>query len=407
MWIRADSSPSCFFLGSDRVEERAAAEYVGGPVPLFFALTQRCIWGLCQPDLVQVDVQRALRRLERSYPECFVTHLITAFATRLARPARAEEALIRARELCGPNHPWRYLLPSDADWRGEVPPQDLIEVLPNRMWRVRVALELSGTPFKVSSIATLVRAEDARLVLINPVALEPSILARVRALGTVCMVAQQGRSHSRYVDCARAQFPEARVLGSPGHLVHPPSAHVRFDGILGTCSGSLPDEFQTLPVEGTQADEVVLLHRPTRTLIAQDLLANNRSDNLERSFGGRLYYFAWGLCDRIGMHGYQPLLWQDLERLQSCLRRLASADYARVTAAHWPIAPCAGEELEDFREQLSRLAALSRWQHLALRARFVRFQPGFVVDLLRYNARQKRARRALAAVRPQQDAALS
>lgn len=390
MWLRADDAPSCFLLGADLAAERAAAEHIGGPAPRFFSLVQRCIWGLCQPDLVRVDVARALRELERAYPSCFATHLVAAFVTRRAAPPRADEALARARALCSPAHPWRYLLPSDAEWRGEAPPQQLLEVVPDRMWRARVQLELHGTPFKIASIATLVRTEDSKLAFINPVALEPAVLARVRALGTVEIALHQGRGHSRFVDCTRRDFPSARVLGSPGHAVHPPSAHVRFDGLLTTPSGGLAEEFDLLPVEGTQGDEVVILHRPTRTLIAQDLLANGLASNGERGFGGRLYYFAWGLCDRLGMHAYQLLLWHDLERLRRSLRAIARADYTRVTAAHWPMAPYSGAELDAFREQLERLASTTRWEYRAMVARFVRHQPGFVLDLLRYKAKQRR-----------------
>ena len=53
------SADSVFMLGHDIRDEAAASELLGGPAAHFFALAQRIIWGVSQPDLVRVNVAAA------------------------------------------------------------------------------------------------------------------------------------------------------------------------------------------------------------------------------------------------------------------------------------------------------------------------------------------------------------
>jgi hypothetical protein len=376
---------SVFLLGAsahevDRFRETLGRQSFRG----YLARAQRVIWGLSQPDLVRVDVRGTLAALARRDSQDPLTDLLAAYALRGQDPDRAQAALERAQERMPPDHPWRYLLPTTADWEDRDAPQELHEVVPGRVWRVQARIALPGAPFHVGSTATLVRTEHDTLVFINPVALSAPVLAAVRGLGRVAILAVQGRAHSQFVASSRAQFPEARVLLSPGHRVHPPSAHLPFDGLLGTDSARLPEEFLELPVVGTEADEVVLLHRPTRLLICQDLVSNNRATHVGRSFAGKLEYFAFGLDDRIGLLSYHPILWRDLSAFQESLAAIRGSEYALVTAAHFPVEPCAGVDREAFDAALDHVLALSRLRHLAYLAEFFAHQPSFLRDLLRY-----------------------
>jgi len=378
---------SVLMLGDGRADADALEALVGGPPARFFALAQRCVWGLSQADLVKVDVPTTLKHLGAEFPRLFLTHLLSAFALRATAPGRATECLERARGLAASDHPWRYLLPSDAEWAAEVPRQALHEVIADRVWRVRIDVPMAGTPFHIASQATLIRSERGEIVIINPVDFCPEVRREVGALGKVSALVTQGRAHSRYVNSTRAMFPEARVLGSKGHTLHPASSHLRFDGLLGTESSMLGDEFVELPIEGTEADEVVLVHRPTRLLVAQDLVANGLARNTARPFAGRLEYFVFGLSDRIGLLSYHPMLWNDLGRFQATLERVLATPYDLVTAAHWSSEPVGGADRAAFDEALSFVLSLSGFEHKRLVARYFWSQPGFLYDLLRYSLR--------------------
>ena len=352
-------------------------ELVGGNPARFFALAQRCVWGVSEPGLVRVDVRRVVAQLRAEFPALFAAHLLAAFGLRTLDLTEAEHALQAARDLAD-DHPWRHLLPTPGEWNGELPAQQLHEVVPGRVFRVRADVQVANTPFRIASLATIILGDDGHLTILNPVPLTPSVRDQVRELGEVAVLATQGRAHSRYVEITRAMFPEARVLGTRGHTLRPATAHLHFDGLLA--GDSLGPEFVELPVEGTEADEVMVLHRPTGLLVLQDLISNNLTQHEARPFAGRLKYFAFELIDRIGWLSYHPTLWR-LASLQACLRRVASAPYTLVTGAHWPVSPC---DRAGFDAALEFALALSPWQHKRLVARYFWEQPGFLVDFVRY-----------------------
>lgn len=381
---------SVFLLGADPEHRREVQSALGGvPVSRFMALAQRVIWGVSQPDLVRVDVDAVLRKLRWPEADQPLTHLLAACALRRVDPARAEAALEQARVTMGDDHPFRYLLPSVDEWTGRRPAQALHEVVPGRVWRIPRAFAPPTTGFEVVSVGTLIRTEAGGLVFVNPVALSDEVLAQVRDLGPLHALAVQGRAHSRFVERARQQFPEARVFLTSGHREHPASRHLASDGLLGVGSSSLHEEFVEFPVRGTLADEVVLLHVPTRLLIFQDLVSNNLSSNQARPFAGRLEYAAFGLLNRIGLLSYHPILWRDLRALQTSLGAIRESAYRQVTGAHWPIEPAHGASQAAFEAALDHVLGLSRTRHLAYVAEFFAHQPYFLRDLLLYSRKTK------------------
>jgi len=156
------------------------------------------------------------------------------------------------------------------------------------------------------------------------------------------------------------------------------------DALLGTASARLPEELIELPLAGTDSSEVALLHVPTKLLLFQDLVSNNRADNDARPFAGRLENFAFGLADRIGWMSYHPAVWSDLRALQSSLARILGCEYEQVVGAHWPDAPCVGEARAAFDASLRWVVGLSPYRHKRLVAGFFLRQPGFLRDLLLY-----------------------
>jgi hypothetical protein len=377
----------CIGLSTD--EEREIGRRIGTADALgFFALAQRVTWGLSQPDLVEVDVEAALGALLREHGDSWAAHLVAAAVLRGSDPLRAEVERARAIDLVADDSRAHRLLPDDATWAGAVQEQTLEEVVPDTVWRVRRDFPSVGLPFTNASVATLLRIDENALALVNPVAFDPGVHARVDALGEVRWLLTQGPGHSRYVEGATKAFPNATNWGVAGHRAHPASAHVRFDGMLDGDRRGLPDALQTFDVVGTQLPETLILHRPSRLLVAQDLVAHN-ADNDARPFFSRLYSLAFGLIDRIGFHAYQPPLWSDLNVMHAAIDRILASDFEYVTGAHWPIAP---EHPDAFRAALAWLRRLSPLSHKMLLARYFWAQPTFLRDLLRY----KRRRRQLA-----------
>lgn len=122
---------------------------------------------------------------------------------------------------------------------------------------------------------TVVRLSTGALWIHSPIQLNADLLARVRALGPVgYLIAPNKLHHLALADWCRA-CPDARVFGSTGVIRKRPE--VKFDGELG--SEPHPewagDISQALFRGHWYLDEVVFLHRRSRTLILTDLVQNH------------------------------------------------------------------------------------------------------------------------------------
>jgi hypothetical protein len=269
-----------------------------------------------------------------------------------------------------------------------VPAQHLTEVSPGVMWRVAHALPLAGSPFHASSVATVVRTKDGDLAILNPVALEDRVAAEIRELGKVVWIVSQGKAHSRYVDDTRRRFPGSIALGTKGHLTHGPAAHLELDGVLEAGS-LLPPDLEPMPVRGHLLEEVLIVHRPTSTLIVQDWIANGRRGG--SGFAGRIYAFAFGLFDRVGLMSYHLPMWLDVPALHDSLRAVRESGFTQVTGAHWPLELRAGDDCEAVRAAIDYTLETSPLSHKGKLGRYFWSQPGFFKDLLRYKVASRKA----------------
>ncbi len=369
---------SIYLLGKDTADEWRLYDTVGGSPKRFFQLAQRIAWGVTQPELIRVDLVATARKLVASHGSAFPAHLFAAWVWRARDPDRAERLLETARELATADHPLVDLLPSAAEWQLAPVDQSWIEIHPGRMWRVPHLFPLAGAPFHTSSIATVIKLSSGDVAILNPVAFVDAIANRIAELGPVRWVISQGKGHSQFVASARKRFRGSLAIGTEGHLRHPSASHLTLDGLLEHTR--LPDELHPISIDGHLFDEVMIVDRPTRTLIAQDVVGFSGG---ERSFVGRLYALAFGLVEPLGFASYSLMLWQKLPALYESFAKLRAADLAHVIGAHGPAAPRAGD-LEALHLTLEHARGVGNLAHKALVARYFAAQPSFLRDLLRY-----------------------
>jgi hypothetical protein len=369
---------SIHLLGKDTADEWRLVELVGGPPHRFFQLAQRIAWGITQPDLIRVDLIDTAHRLVRSHGSAFPAHLFAAWVWRARDPDHAERHLENARRLATPGHPLSHLLPSEAEWRIQDPDaQALVEIVPGRIWRVVHGFPLVGAPLHSRSVATVIRTTTGDLAILNPVELGEPLAQTIAALGPVRWVISQGKSHSAFVGAVRRQFKGSLAIGTEGHLRHPPASHAMFDGVLGT--SRLPDDFELLPIHGHLFEEVMILDRPSKTLIAQDVAAFGADRG---PFVNRLYTFAFGLLDGVGFPSFSLMLWK-MPALHASLTRVRDAEFVHVLGAHSAAAPRDGDAAL-LRTSIDQALGLSNLGHKAMLGRYFASQPSFLRDLVRY-----------------------
>jgi len=372
-------------LGKDTATEWRMTEALGGSPNRFFQLAQRIAWGITQPDLVRVDVIATAAQLVRSHGEAFPAHLFDAWVWRVREPARAERALDRARALSSTAE-LRCLLPSDDEWLARAPAQQLVEVVPDEVWRVTRYLALAGAPFHLPTTATVLRTRDG-LVICNPVAFDPEIADAIDRLGPVRWICSQGKAHGAFVGAAKQRFPAAITLGTRGHLAHPSAARLVFDDLLERAE--IPD-LERIAIDGSLLEEIALVHRPSRTLVIQDLVMQPAL-RADWPFLGRLYSLAFGIVEHLGFPSYALMTWLDMGKLHRSLRTLHDSTFDAVAVAH---GPSALEDGPTIRATLDDVLAIGRVEHKLLLARYAAAEPAFLRDALKYLSSTKNARGA-------------
>lgn len=112
---------------------------------------------------------------------------------------------------------------------------------------------------------------DSGLVLVSPIPIDEQLAAALAALGTVEMVLGPNRLHHLHLAAAQTRYPAAKLLGAPG--LSDKRSDLAFTGVLR--SGTLSPAIEALEIAGAdKLSEVVLWHRPSKTLVVTDLVFN-------------------------------------------------------------------------------------------------------------------------------------
>jgi hypothetical protein len=218
------------------------------------------------------------------------------------------------------------------------PRRPLYELAPG-LWIAERSQRFYG--LEVGTRMSVVRLARGDLLLHSPVALDAELRRELDAIGPVRFVVAPNRVHHLYAgDVARA-YPEARLWVAPGLERKRPD--LQFVAVL---DDEAPDEWkgevdQTFFRGRPYENEVVFLHRASRTLILCDLAFNFGPRaaaptrwlmRLLRSYG------------RFGPSRLDPLLIRDRAAARRSLERILAWDFERVVVAHGDVLESGGRE---------------------------------------------------------------
>jgi glyoxylase-like metal-dependent hydrolase (beta-lactamase superfamily II) len=177
---------------------------------------------------------------------------------------------------------------------------------------------------------TVIRLREGGLVLHSPGPLEPALRAELDALGPVAFIVIP-QMHGRYAARAARAYPSARVLAAPAapSLREPLSFHA---SLADQPPAAWEGEVETHLLRGFRLHEVVLLHRPSRTLVITDLCFN-----VQRSSSriARMFFGANGMWRRFGPSRLIRLLGvSDRAAFRGSLERVLRWDFERIVPGH-------------------------------------------------------------------------
>jgi glyoxylase-like metal-dependent hydrolase (beta-lactamase superfamily II) len=178
----------------------------------------------------------------------------------------------------------------------------------------------------------VVRLGDGALLVHSPTPVDDGLAAEIAALGQVAFIVAPNCYHHLHVAPFLTRFPGAKLFGPPGLAAKRPDlalAGTLDDGAAAPWAGTLD---QIALGGAPKLNEVVFLHRPSRSLLVTDLLFNMTApDNWMTGLALRLM----GTYKRLGPS--RLLRWRltkDRRALKADVERMLAWDFARVLPGH-------------------------------------------------------------------------
>lgn len=196
--------------------------------------------------------------------------------------------------------------------------------------------------WRLGTRMTVVRLGDGSLFLHSPVELDADTRADLDELGPVRFVVAPNRLHHFYVAPYREVFPQAELWAAPGLPEKKPS--IPFDHVLGAepPDGWSADVDQVLVSGIPHVNEVVFLHRKTRTLLLTDLAMNFVEAGSSLT---KLVLRLMGLHRGFATSRLMRSLVRDRAALRSSFDRILTWDFERVTVTHGVVLQRSGKRV--------------------------------------------------------------
>ena len=215
------------------------------------------------------------------------------------------------------------------------------------LWTFRAPLAVG--PLQMGAAMTVLRRADGGLLLHSPIAHSEALQEAVESLGPIWGLLAPNSYHHLSLKGWMDACPGTEVFVAPGLLKKRPDlegAHIAEGDGLALLRD---DALDALLVQGMpQLSEVVLLHRPSRSVVLTDLIQNLQE------VGGLTAFYRWLFALSPGQSPIMKLLLKDKAAYVASMQGILAWEFDTIVLAHnTPI-------LREGRAQLEQLA-LSRF----------------------------------------------
>ena len=208
------------------------------------------------------------------------------------------------------------------------------------IWTARAPLRFYGIP--MGCRMTVCRLADGRLLVHSPIALD-SVKAALDELGEVAFAVAPNFIHHLFMRPFLEAYPGAQLYVSPKLVKKRPDLDAK--GVLGDVppEGTWGDTLDQALVQGSRLmDEVVFLHRPSRTLILCDLCecVHAEAPWLWRQMGR-----VAGIYEHYGPPVDMRRSFRDRAALAGFVRRVLDWDFDRIVMSHGNLVETGGKDI--------------------------------------------------------------
>jgi hypothetical protein len=213
-----------------------------------------------------------------------------------------------------------------------------LSAITDGIWQVEYDLKIGIIP--LAARMTVVRLSNGGLWVHSPAKISDGVAGEIRALGDVAAIVAPNQFHHLYItDFIDATAP-APVFAAPG------LERKRKDLNIAETLHEIPpslwtEDFEQIHIQGMpKFDEHVFLHKPTRTLIATDLVFNLGTD---MPFMGRLSTKIFGTYGKFASSRLFKSFIKDKAAFRRSVERLDDWDFDRIIMAHGNVLESGGK----------------------------------------------------------------
>lgn len=188
--------------------------------------------------------------------------------------------------------------------------------------------------------SVLIRLGSGGVLVHTPGPLDDDVRRAIDSLGPVRALVAPNLLHHMFLAESIHAYPEARVFGAPG--LREKLGDVRIDEVLGDRPPDLwsADLDQIFVTGAPSLNEIVFLHRASRTLLCLDLCFNVRES---ASFATRLMMRVNGAYGRFGPSRiFRFGVMKNRRAMRASIDRILAWDFDRVTVAHGDVLETGG-----------------------------------------------------------------
>ncbi|MDQ3624064.1 MAG: hypothetical protein M3463_16525 [Verrucomicrobiota bacterium] len=205
-----------------------------------------------------------------------------------------------------------------------------MRAIAENLWVLRFPLRLFGT--KIGRTVTLIRLRNGELVIHSTAPFTWADVSLIAGLGKPGWLVDATRLHGTFARQGHAAFPTLPYLAPEGFSR---IAGVR-TGSLGAPPAAWSGELDVLRLEGMpKVQEHVFFHRPSRTLVAADLIFNFGPDT--SAWTRTFMRCVAGLKCYPGMSRFFRMTIRDRRAFGQSVRTMMEWDFDRVIVAHGEI----------------------------------------------------------------------
>ncbi len=207
----------------------------------------------------------------------------------------------------------------------------LLKAITANVWEAHDKLKMPGgviLPLRM----LVVRLGSGELLIWSAVRMDSALVAEINALGKVAFVFAPNLFHHLFVKDALSYFPDARLYGCPGFTEK--RTDLPWAGVVSATENPWPDDFDAFALEGCpKMNEIVLLHRSSRSLFVCDLVFNiHQAENAMSTFLFKYVSQALGGLKASRLVGWLAV--SDARAYARSVQRVLDADFDRVIVAH-------------------------------------------------------------------------